>query len=112
MAKSKAERKAERLEKKEKRMAAEGEIFATKIRIGGGFIGTYLLTQSILPAVSTTVAENQEAVDAVTGIGLGLVGAFNSGPIGDVAFGGAQVGVIQTLDNIGAKFQEWRAKNP
>lgn len=111
MAQSTAKKLA-RAEAREKRRAAQGEITATKFRVGAGFAGTYLLTQIVLPVMSDTVAENQEVIDGVTGIGLGVLAIANDGPIGDFALGGSLVGGIQTLDNIGNKFKEWRAKNP
>lgn len=110
MAQSTAKRLA-RAEAREKRRAAQGEVTAAKFRVGIGFGGTYLLTQVVLPIMSDTVAENQEVVDGVTGLGLGALAIANDGPIGDFALGGSLVGAIQTLDNIGTKFKEWQAKN-
>lgn len=102
-------KKAARLEAREKRRAAQTEVTASKLRTTAGFFGAYIATQAFLPSISPGIAANQAALDAVLGLGGGIVAIANQGPIGDVALGVALVGGIQTADNIGARIQAWRA---
>lgn len=102
-------KRAERLERKEKRRQAQAEVTAAKFRTTAGFFGAYIATQAFLPQISPSIAANQAALDAVLGLGGGIVAIVNDGPIGDVALGVALVGGIQTADNIGARIQAWRA---
>ncbi len=111
MAVSKAEKKAARLEAREKRRQAAGEVMVGRMRTLAGFAGAYVGTQVLLPAVSPTIAENQALVDGVLAVGGGLAALADDGAIGDYGLGVAMVGTIQTLDNIGAKIQAWRAGN-
>lgn len=106
---SKAEKKAARLEAREKRREAAGEVMAGRMRTAIAFGATYVGTQVLLPAVSPAIAENQALVDGVLAVGGGIGAVVDDGPLGDYALGVGMVGTIQTLDNIGARIQAWRA---
>lgn len=109
MAISKAEKKAARLEARERRRAASGEIMEGRMRTGIGFAGAYLLTQ-VAPSFAPSLAANQGIVDTLLAVGGGAVALMDDGPMGDYALGAGLVGATQTLDNFGAKIQEWLAR--
>lgn len=109
MADSKIAKKAARLEAREKRRQAAGEVMVGRMRTLAGFAGAYLGTQVLLPAVSPAIAENQALVDGALAVGGGIAALVDDGALGDVGLGVAMVGTIQTLDTLGAKIQAWRA---
>lgn len=109
---SKAEKKAERLELREKRRAAAGEVMVGRFRTAIGFAGAYVGTQVLVPMLAPTIAENQALIDGALAVGGGYLALTDDGAMGDYGLGVGMVGTIQTLDNVGTKIQEWRAKNP
>jgi hypothetical protein len=102
---SKAEKKAERLERKEKRAKASGEIMEGRMRTAIGFGAAYVLT-GVLPNFAPAIAENQTLVDGALAIGGGYLALTDDGPIGDYALGASLVGATQTLDTVQGKLQE------
>lgn len=109
---SKAEKKAQRLQAREDRRAAEGEVAIGRLRTMIGFGAAYIGTQVLLPMAAPTLSQNQALVDGALAIGGGYLALTDLGPTGDYALGVGMVGTIQTLDNVGAKITEWRANNP
>lgn len=109
---TKAAKKAERLEAREKRRAASTEIMVGRLRTAIGFGVAYIGTQVLVPLMAPTLSENQQLVDGALAIGGGYLALTNDGELGDYGLGAGLVGGIQTLDNIGQKIQDWRAKNP
>lgn len=109
---TKAQKKAERLEAREKRRAASTEIMVGRMRTAIGFAGAYIGTQVLVPLMAPTLSQNQQLVDGALAIGGGYLALTDDGELGDYGLGAGLVGGIQTLDNIGTKIQEWRAKNP
>lgn len=103
--------KAARLEAREKRRQERGEQITTRFRFMVGFGAAYLGTQVLVPMFAPTLAENQALVDGALAIGGGYLALTNPDEIGDYATGAGAVGAIQTLDNIGTKITEWRARN-
>jgi hypothetical protein len=109
MAISKADKKAQRLEKKAKREQAKDEVMAARGRTGIGFGITYLATQ-IVPAVVPSVAPHQASIDLLLAGGGGFLAFTDDSETGDYAMGAGLVGLTQTLDNIAAKLTEWFSK--
>lgn len=107
---SKAQKRAERLEAAERRRKASGEIMVGRMRTGIGFAVAYVGTQVLLPTVAPTLAQNQALVDGALALGGGYFALTDDGPAGDYGLGAGLVGGLQTLDNIGAKIAEWKAK--
>jgi hypothetical protein len=108
VAMSKAEKKAQRLEAREKRRAASGEIMASRLRTTIGFGGAYILTQ-VLPSFAPTLSQNQALIDTGLAVVGGAGALLDDGELGDYALGAALVGATQTFDNIGARINEWLA---
>ncbi len=94
-----AEKRADRLQRQERRREAEGEIIEARMRFATGFGVTFIATQ-IVPRVVPSIAQYQTYID----LGLAAAGTYfgvtDSGPFGDYAVGAAAVGATQTLDNV------------
>lgn len=108
MAISKAQKKEIRLARAEARRAATEEVMEARIRTVVGFTATYVGTQ-VLPNFLPSMAEYQGTIDLLlAGVG-GYFAITDDGPAGDYMLGVALVGGTQTLDNVGAKINEWLA---
>jgi len=112
MAISKAERRAQALERRQKRDAARDEIMTARIRTGIGFGGAYILTQ-ILPRFAPQLDEpapgggTSTVIDLVT-LGGGAYLAFtDDGELGDFGLGAMLVGATQTLDRVTTTIEGW-----
>lgn len=112
---SKAERRAQALERRAKREAAEEEIMAARLRTGIGFAAAYVGTQ-ILPRFAPSLVQ-PAAGSTSTVIDLLLMGggaylAFtDDGELGDYATGAALVGATQTLDRLTSTIEGWLDSN-
>lgn len=102
----KAAAKAARLEQREKRREAAGEIMSARFRTAAGFGGAYVATQ-ILPAFAPSVASKQATIDLLLAGAGGYFALTDDGEFGDFALGAALVGLLQTFDTISAKLQGW-----
>lgn len=103
---SKAERRAQALERRAKRDAAKDEILAARMRTALGFAGGYIAS-SLLPRVAPTFSANQAALDLVLAGGGAYLALTDEDEIGDYATGVAMVGITQTLDRGVALIEGW-----
>lgn len=103
---SKAERRAQALERRAKRDAAHDELMSARLRTGIGFAAAYVGTQ-VLPRFAPTLAANQTVLDLLL-VGGGAYFAFtDDSELGDYATGVALVGATQTLDRLVTTLEGW-----
>jgi hypothetical protein len=103
---SKAERRAQALERRAKREASRDEVMEARLRTGIGFAVAYVGTQ-ILPRFAPTLAANQMVVDLALAGGGGYFALTDDSEVGDFATGVALVGLTQTLDRAVTSIEGW-----
>lgn len=110
MALSKAEKRAQNLERRARREAARDEVMAARLRTGLGFAGAYVIS-SLIPRFAPSLAANGALVDLALAGGGAYFAFTNEDEEGDYATGVALVGITQTLDRGVEMVEAWLDRN-